>query len=169
MRRRNTAWEIMRWLLVAIFIILYIPALVTVAYSFNKAPRGLRWAGFTLAWYRVAWMDADTVRATINTLLVSATCLAISVIAGIAIGYVVSRLSGFQFALAMSSVLVPALAPDSAISISQMRFWQWLTMRSSIFSAGIAESFLGASYVALPVIVALKANRYREMLTAAVE
>ena len=39
------------------FVILYLPVLGVILYSFNASPSTAQWTGFTLDWYRVLFED----------------------------------------------------------------------------------------------------------------
>src|SRR3954471_14228064 len=54
-----------------VYVFLYAPILVLVAFSFNKARRGARWTGFTGDWYAKLVADEQMRRAVVNSLIVA--------------------------------------------------------------------------------------------------
>ena len=62
----------MRVLLGAVFLFLYAPIAVLIAFSFNDSKRNIVWQGFTLKYYAVAWNNADLFDAMTNSLIIAA-------------------------------------------------------------------------------------------------
>ena len=61
-------------------IILYAPIVMMVAYSFNNSELDMGWSGFTLKWYAKLFAAEDAKKAVINSLIVSCSSTAISII-----------------------------------------------------------------------------------------
>jgi spermidine/putrescine transport system permease protein len=58
-------------LFASIFILLYVPILTLVAFSFNTDKRGIMWRGFTLDNYVKAWNNASLIEALTNSLVIA--------------------------------------------------------------------------------------------------
>ncbi|MDB5666218.1 ABC transporter permease [Cypionkella sp.] len=61
---------------ILVFIILYLPILTLVAYSFNASQSVAIWGGFSLDWYVKAWNNDAVKDATVRSLLI-AVCAAV--------------------------------------------------------------------------------------------
>lgn len=61
---------------VAVFVLLYLPILTLVVYSFNASPSVQVWGGFSLQWYGRAWENLAVQEATVRSLVI-ATCAAL--------------------------------------------------------------------------------------------
>jgi len=68
--------------LVVIMIIIYIPILLTVIYSFNEAKLTSVWDGFSLKWYQELFRDKDMAQALVNSLILAFLSCTLSVIIG---------------------------------------------------------------------------------------
>lgn len=63
---------------VAAFVLLYLPILTMVGYSFNAATSVSEWGGFSLHWYRLAWENDAVKAATARSLIIATFAAAIS-------------------------------------------------------------------------------------------
>ena len=63
---------------VLVFVALYLPILMLVAYSFNGGKSISLWEGFSFRWYVVAWENADVKDATVRSLWLAAVAAVIS-------------------------------------------------------------------------------------------
>jgi spermidine/putrescine transport system permease protein len=65
-----------------IYLLLYIPILVLIAYSFNKAQFSLQWQGFSLSWYTELFHDRSLWTALLHSLFLGLMASFISTTAG---------------------------------------------------------------------------------------
>ncbi len=63
---------------VLVFVVLYLPIIVLVIYSFNAGRSISDWEGLSLHWYAVAWDNDDVKDATIRSLYLAVTAAVIS-------------------------------------------------------------------------------------------
>ncbi|MES2667498.1 MAG: ABC transporter permease [Pseudomonadota bacterium] len=63
---------------IAAFVVLYLPILTLVIYSFNAGQSVAVWEGFSLAWYAKAWGNEAVKDATLRSLLIAACASAIA-------------------------------------------------------------------------------------------
>ncbi len=71
-----TALPGFRSIAVAVFVLLYMPIVTLVVYSFNGGSSIALWGGFSLRWYEVAWGN-DVVQSAALRSVVIATCAAL--------------------------------------------------------------------------------------------
>jgi spermidine/putrescine transport system permease protein len=57
---------------VIVFVLLYLPIITLVAYSFNASPSVAAWGGFSLSWYGKAWENEAVQEATVRSLVLAA-------------------------------------------------------------------------------------------------
>ncbi len=65
---------------VATFILLYLPIITLVIFSFNKGESISDWEGLSLHWYAVAWENEQVRKAAVNTLLIATLAAVFSTI-----------------------------------------------------------------------------------------
>ena len=65
---------------VATFILLYLPIITLVIFSFNKGESISDWQGLSLHWYAVAWENEQVRKAAVNTLVIATLAAVFSTI-----------------------------------------------------------------------------------------
>lgn len=63
---------------VAVFVVLYLPIVTLVVFSFNAGNSVAVWQGFSLHWYSAAWANADVKAATVRSLVIATSAAAIA-------------------------------------------------------------------------------------------
>lgn len=76
----NRWW--LRTLFVVTYVMLYVPIITLIAFSFNTDRRGIVWRGFTLDNYVKAWNNTDLINALLNSLTIAFIATIISTIIG---------------------------------------------------------------------------------------
>ena len=66
MKKRSAASEIY---LILMTVLMYLPILIVMAYSFNESKLSSVWSGFSLTWYVDLFRDRDIGAALINSLI----------------------------------------------------------------------------------------------------
>ncbi len=138
------------------FIILYVPVLSVVLYSFNKNSSTAYWAGFTFDWYRQLFNDRvifEAFKVSIQTaLLTSVFSAVIGTAAAIISVYVTEKtektINGLMF--------LPLIVPEVALGVSLLIFFSALGLRFGIFTLVISHSLFCVPYVFIMVQMRLK-------------
>ncbi len=141
------------WLPAAIlYCFLYAPIGIVVLYSFNQAPYGAGWTGFTTHWYgvlrnnRVAW---DAAR---NSLTLAATSTLISTVLGAMLGLCVARFC-FRGKQAISrSLLVPLVVPDIVMAVAFMLLFAYIHRWTGHLKLGMQTMILAHVTFQLPFV-----------------
>lgn len=63
---------------IAAFVLLYLPIILVVVYSFNASDTIAVWGGFSWRWYEVAWQNTAVKEATIRSLILAASASVIA-------------------------------------------------------------------------------------------
>lgn len=115
---------------VALYLFLYAPIAMVVAQSFNSAPRGTEWRGFTTHWYGVLARNETALHATGITLALAALSTALSTGLGTMLALALRRgkFAGQQIAeWTLQSVIV---VPDIVMAVGLLMFYavarRWL-------------------------------------------
>lgn len=115
---------------VALYVFLYAPIAMVVAQSFNSAPRGTEWRGFTTHWYSVLARNETALHATGITLALAALSTVLSTGLGTMLALALRRgkFAGQQIAeWTLQSVIV---VPDIVMSVGLLMFYavarRWL-------------------------------------------
>ncbi len=107
----------------AVFVFLYLPILVLVAYSFNTSKLNVVWEGFTVRWYGELFRHTPLIRALKNSLGIAAAATTLSVVIGTTGAWLLHRYR-YRFARAMNAVIcVPMVMPEIVMGISLLVFF----------------------------------------------
>lgn len=109
---------------IAAFVLLYLPILTLVVYSFNASNTITVWGGFSLHWYVDAWANDDVKAATLRSLIigVSAAVLATTLATMAALGTTRRRaFRGQTFIYVM--INQPLMVPEVVTAVALMIFF----------------------------------------------
>jgi len=138
----------------AVYLFLYLPIAVLVAFSFNRARQTAAWEGFTLSWYGEMLRDERLLGAVRNSLLIAALATALATVAG--------TMAALAFAPAGSRpprgrrptevlLLLPVILPEVVLGAALLTLFGAWRMRLSLATVLIAHVVFSISYVALVV------------------
>ena len=118
-----------------VFAFIYLPVVVLILYSFNRdgvggfPPRHL-----TLAWYRQLFADSAIWTAVLNSLLVAAASVALSLTLGLLAALALDRANFPGKALFRRLVLLPLILPGIITGLSLLMFAVFAGMHLSLFT-----------------------------------
>jgi spermidine/putrescine transport system permease protein len=143
---RRLRWSALAWVrgglrawTVMVFLFLYLPIGVLVAYSFNASRLNIRWGGFTLRWYGELARNAPLREALEHSLAVAAATTAGSVLLGTAGAWLLHRYR-FRGARAIQALLgVPIVMPEILMGIGLLVFFTVLHLRLGFLTVILAH------------------------------
>lgn len=138
------------------FVVLYVPLLSVILYSFNQSSSTAHWTGFTLDWYRQLFKDRVILEAFKVSLQVGVLTSALSAVLGTASAiistYVTKRLeksiNGLMF--------LPLIIPEVALGISLLIFLSGLKLPFGLLTLVISHSIFCVPYVHIMVHLRLR-------------
>ena len=110
-----------RWLprtyLTLVYILLYVPIVVLVVFSFNESRTGYAWGGLSLRWYEALFNNRAMVNAMWNSLWLALSAATVSTVIGALTALALHRyrfrgkklLNGMLFVVMMSPEIVLAI------------------------------------------------------------
>jgi spermidine/putrescine transport system permease protein len=120
---------------VLVFGFIYLPIVVLIAYSFNRdGVGGFPPRHFTLSWYRQLFSDAAIWDSVINSLLVAAASVALSLTLGLLAALALDRASFPGKALFRRMVLLPLILPGIITGLSLLMFAVFAGMQLSLLT-----------------------------------
>ncbi len=141
-----------------IFIILYIPILVLMLFSFNSTANTGDMTGLSLYWYRELFSSPDTFNALKNTLVLAISASVISTVIGTAAAVGLCKFrKNFWRNTVLSVTNIPMMNPDIVTGISMMLLFVFLgnvmgkDEKLSFFTLLIAHVSFCLPYVILSV------------------
>ncbi len=155
----------LRFLFLAIFyFFLYLPIIVLVTYSFNKALFPAKWAGATLYWYKSLFHRNDLWIAFFNSMIVSLlsiTCSLIFCIACTAYTFFYDRFRWFPY-----SIYATIFVPEIVLAVALLLFFMALSLPLGLTTLVIAHTVMGIGY-AFPLIYQRWLDIDRRLIEAA--
>lgn len=101
-----------------VYLFLYLPMIVLVVYSFNRATYSLEWKGFTLAWYVSLVEDEGLLTVAVNSLTIAALSATLATVLGTLGTIALYRYQFFGKRLLYSLTYVLIMSPEIVMGIS---------------------------------------------------
>jgi len=120
---------------VMVFAFIYLPIVVLILYSFNRdGVGGFPPGHFTLDWYRQLFSDSAIWDSVVNSLIVAAASVALSLTLGLLAALALDRASFPGKALFRRLVLLPLILPGIITGLSLLMFAVFAGMQLSLFT-----------------------------------
>ncbi len=117
----SRAW--LKALFATIIVVLYLPIVTLVAFSFNTDKRGIIWRGFTLDNYLKAWNNAALIEALSNSLVIAFLATIISTVIGAMLALLLWRFN-FPFKSAYEGLMaLPIVIPEICMGVALLLFF----------------------------------------------
>jgi spermidine/putrescine transport system permease protein len=149
MRIALRAWM---WL---IYILLYVPILVVIVYSFNDARHSIAWKGFTLKWYSMCLKNTALIDAALNSLSVGTLSATLATILGTLTAITLQRHSFSGKRLLYGGIYVLTVSPDIVMGISLLIFFISIKLPLGFTTLVAAHITLSLPFVTLTVLARL--------------
>jgi len=133
---------------IAVYVFLYLPLVVVVAYSFNNSKLNAEWVGFTWHWYRVLLSDDIMLKAAGNSLLIALTASLASTVLGTMAGYALYR---YKLKLLPVLVMAPLAIPEILVGVSLLIFFVAINLTLGLLSIMLSHIAFCIGFVAIVV------------------
>lgn len=139
-----------------VYLFLYAPIIVLMAYSFNESKTRGKWTGFSFKWYLELFKDRDILGALKNTLTIAIITTIIAVIIGTfaAVGIMEFSNKKKKFLLAINEI--PVLNPDIVIAVGLMVMFTAMKINFGMSTLIISHIVFTTPYVILSILPKLK-------------
>lgn len=148
-----------RWLprlyLTLVYVLLYLPILVLVVYSFNDSRTGYRWGGFSLRWYEALFANHAMVQAMWNSLWLALAAATISTLIGALTALALQRYR-FRGKQALRGMLfVVMMSPEIVLAISLLALFLLIGLQLGFVSLLLAHVTFCLPFVVITVTARL--------------
>ncbi|HLR35345.1 MAG TPA: ABC transporter permease [Tissierellales bacterium] len=139
-----------------IFLFLYAPIIVLMAFSFNDSKSRGTWTGFTFKWYLELFKNEEVLMALYYTLLIAILSSIIATIIGTiaAIGIYDMKLLGRKIVLNLN--YLPVLNPDIVTAVALMTLFRFANIEFGFTTMLLAHITFNIPYVILSILPKLK-------------
>ena len=137
------------------FVVLYIPILGVILYSFNKSPSTASWAGFTLDWYKELLNDKVIIEAFKISMQVAFLTAILSAILGTATAIISTYVTSEMENVIRGVMILPLLVPEVALGVSLLLFFSSLKLPFGHLTLVLSHSLFCLPYVYVMVLLRL--------------
>jgi spermidine/putrescine transport system permease protein len=134
-----------------VYLFLYLPIAVLVAFSFNAARQTAVWDGFTLDWYRRLLADGPLLASVRNSLAVAGATTAVATVLGTLAALALGRYEIRGRWATEGLLMLPVVVPEIVLGAALVAFFGVARMRLSLSTVMIAHVVFSVSYVAIVV------------------
>ena len=146
--------KLLRAHLIATFAFLYLPIIVLMVLSLNKAGLPTAWGGLSLEWYGKLASNEKVLAAAWNSLVVALFATLISTIIGTMLAFGVARAK--PSAARDALLFAPMISPDIVLAIALLSFFTLVKFKLGIHSIIIAHVVFNIAFVCAVVRARLK-------------
>ncbi len=132
----------------AVYLFLYLPLLIVVAYSFNDSKLNAEWVGFTWHWYKLLLDDDSMLKAAGNSLMIALTASFASTVLGTMAGYALYR---YRLKLLPVLIMAPLAIPEILVGVSLLIFFVAINLTLGLGTIMLSHIAFCVGFVAIVV------------------
>jgi spermidine/putrescine transport system permease protein len=129
------------------YMFLYIPIIVLVAFSFNDSKLNAVWTGFTFKWYKSLASNAGILEAMKNSLVIAVASTILSVMIGTLAAVGMYRYNFKGKSLVDGMLYIPLVIPEIVMGIALLAFFSMAKFSMGIGTLILAHVTFSVSYV----------------------
>lgn len=137
--------------LVFVLVLMYLPVVMVVLYSFNASKSDVSWEGFTLDWYGKMIHNASLMEALKHSLILAVSSCAVSAVVGTlgAVGLARSKLR--SRAAIENAAILPIMIPEIILGMVFLAFFSLLNLPFGMFTLIVAHTAFCVPYIFIVV------------------
>jgi spermidine/putrescine transport system permease protein len=121
------------------FVILYLPIMLLIIYSFNERESVASWGGFSLRWYQSAWNNREIKEAAFRSLWLASFAATIATVTATLAAIATTRTKPFRGMTAVYAIInMPLMVPEIVTAVALLIFFA---------SIKIATNYTGVGYL----------------------
>lgn len=136
---------------IVVFLFLYLPIAVLIAYSFNTSRLNVVWEGFTTGWYLEMARDAQILRAARNSLIAAGLTTLIATPLGTLTAFALARHRFRGKQLLEGLIYIPIILPEIVMGISLLALFSLVGIRLGLATVVVSHVTFCASFVTVVV------------------
>jgi spermidine/putrescine transport system permease protein len=135
-----------------VYLFLYLPIFIVVAYSFESSKLGVQWTGFTLHWYEQLFQDEALLQALRNSLVAATVSVAVSAVMGTMAAVGLSRYRFPGCGVLRTLTMLPVIIPEIAMAVSALTLFVALGIKLSLMTIIVSHIVFCVAYITLVVM-----------------
>ena len=137
--------------LALVFLIMYLPILVVVIFSFNNSRLTVSWEGFSLQWYETLFQDDTLMEALVNSLILGVLSCFLSAVIGTLGAVGLSQLHYKSKGLLEYVSLLPLMIPEIILGMVFLAFFSRLNLPFGMVTLLIGHTVFCIPYILMEV------------------
>ena len=137
-----------------VYVFLYLPLIVLIVFSFNDAPTGAVWKGFSLKWYEKLFHSSTLISGLINSLIIGISSATLVTIIGTLSAVTLFRFKFFGKNFIISLLYILIMSPEIIMGISLLLLFKFLSL-----SLGFQTLLITHITLCLPFVMAVLFTR----------
>ncbi len=146
-----------------VFIFLYAPIFVLIAFSFNNSKSRIVWSGFTFQWYYRLFENREILAAFYNTIIVAVIAAVLATILGTMAALGISRTKKWSQKIIMNITNIPMMNPEIVTGVSLMLLFVFINSVTGFLKPGLLTLILSHTTFCLPYMVLSVLPKLRQM------
>ena len=146
-----------------IFLFLYAPIFVLIAFSFNDSKSRSVWAGFTFKWYNQLFKNQEILNALSNTLIIALVSTLLATILGTVAAVGINLSKKWTRKIVMNVTNIPMANPEIVTGVSLMLLFAFINRSFGVLKPGITTLILAHTTFCLPYVVLSVMPKLRQM------
>lgn len=142
--------------MVLVYLFLYCPIFVLIAFSFNASKSRAVWTGFTVDWYKKLFHNEVIMSSLLNTLIVALIASVAATIIGTVAAIGIYRMKKLPRAVILNISYLPIINPEIIMGVSLMLLFVSLNMTLGYVTLILAHITFCVPYVILNVLPKLR-------------
>ena len=123
----------------AVFLMLYVPIMLLIVFSFNERESLANWGGFSFKWYEAAWNNRDIKDAAFRSLWLATFAATIATAAATLAAIATTRTKAFRGMTTVYAIInMPLMVPEIVTAVALLIFFA---------SIKVATGYTGAAYL----------------------
>lgn len=134
-----------------LLVLMYLPVLMVVIYSFNESKSDVAWTGFTLDWYRRMARNASLMDALRNSLVVAVSSCLVSAVIGTIGAVGIARCDFKSKGIVENIAMLPIMIPEIILGMVFLAFFSFLNLPFGMLTLIIAHTSFCIPYIFIVV------------------
>lgn len=142
--KRGSVGKIYLWL---VLLLMYVPMLLVIVYSFNESKLSTVWTGFSLGWYKKLMTNKEIKEALKNSLTVGLLCAFLSMIIGTTGAVGLDRYRSKINSAVSALSAVPLMMPEIITGLVFLLMFSAIGLKAGLLTLVLAHSSFCIPYV----------------------
>ena len=146
-----------------VFMFLYAPIFVLIAFSFNNSKSRAVWAGGTFRWYLRLFQNKEILSAFSNTIIIAVVASLLATILGTVSVIGILKTKGFFKKVIMNITNIPMINPEVVTGVSLMILFVFIYKTTGFLEPGLLTLIIAHTTFCLPYVILSVMPKYRQI------